>query len=130
MAEITEVVLEIPCVVREVGLALLQERFRLPERQPEDASDLFSAERAVTIRLQGHGFERAARPIVPCRLQTLRDVLGQVDGDSRHPFIYAPLVSDTSGRCRGVEYHGLPGLTANRLPGRKTHGRIKPWPQK
>jgi hypothetical protein len=40
------------------------------------------------------------------------------------------LVSDTSGRCRGVEYHGLPGLTANRLPGRKTHGRIKPWPQK
>jgi hypothetical protein len=45
--EIATVLLKIFFVVCEVRLALLQERFRLPERQPKDASDLLAAKRTA-----------------------------------------------------------------------------------
>jgi hypothetical protein len=40
--EIAEVVLKVMFAVREVCLALLQERFGLPERQSENAPDLLA----------------------------------------------------------------------------------------
>ena len=77
--EITTVLLEIFFVVCEIRPPLLQKRFGVPEREPENTSDLIAAQRSAAVSLNGNGFEHSTREIAPCRLQDLGDVVRKFD---------------------------------------------------
>jgi hypothetical protein len=82
--EIATVLLEIFCVVCEIRPPLLQKRFGVAEREPENASDLIAAQRSAAVSLDGNGFEHSTREIAPCRPQDLGDVLREIDGNLHH----------------------------------------------
>src|SRR6185369_9039261 len=110
--EVSTILLEVLLRVGKIGLTLLEERFRLPEREPEEPFHLAACQRPFTVPLYGDGLEGTSGHITPCELQALRDVLGQLQGDLH---VYVLSIGNYSRDARGTKCRG----------GRRGRGR---WP--